>query len=108
MAEYVARRNTVVEGINNIKDAFCPNPEGAFYVVAKLPIDDSDKFCRWLLEDFNYENQTIMLAPASGFYSSPGKGKDEVRISYVLNVPDLNKSIKILEEGLKVYPGRTN
>ena len=108
MAEYVARRNTVVEGINNIKDAFCPNPEGAFYVVAKLPIDDSDKFCRGLLEDFNYENQTIMLAPASGFYSSPGKGKDEVRISYVLNVPDLNKSIKILEEGLKVYPGRTN
>lgn len=108
MAEYIARRNTVVEGINNIKDAFCPNPEGAFYVVAKLPIDDSDKFCRWLLEDFNYENQTIMLAPASGFYSSPGKGKDEVRISYVLNVPDLNKSIKILEEGLKVYPGRTN
>ncbi len=108
MNEYISRRNTVVEGINKIKDAFCPNPEGAFYVVAKLPIDDSDKFCKWLLEDFNYKNQTIMLAPASGFYSSPGKGKDEVRISYVLNVPDLNKSIKILEEGLKVYPGRTN
>ncbi len=106
-AEYLARRNTVVEGINKIDGAFCPNPEGAFYVVAQLPIDDSDKFCQWLLEDYNYENQTVMFAPASGFYSTPGKGKDEVRISYVLNVDDLKSSIKVLDEALKVYPGRT-
>ncbi len=106
--EYIARRNAVVEGINNIDGAFCPNPSGAFYVVARLPIDDSDKFCRWLLEDFEFENQTVMLAPASGFYSTPGKGKDEVRISYVLNVDDLKSSVKVLAEALKVYPGKTN
>ncbi len=105
-AEYLKRRDAVVEGINNIEGAFCPNPEGAFYIVAKLPIDDSDIFCQWLLEDFSFENQTVMLAPASGFYSTPGKGKDEVRISYVLNVDDLKSSIKVLEEALKVYPGR--
>jgi len=105
-AEYLARRNTVVEGINKIDGAFCPNPSGAFYVVAQLPIDDSDRFCQWLLEDFEYENHTVMLAPATGFYSTPGRGKDEVRISYVLNVDDLNGSVKVLEEALKVYPGR--
>ncbi len=106
--EYIARRNAVVEGINNIEGAFCPNPSGAFYVVARLPIDDSDKFCRWLLEDFEFEYQTVMLAPASGFYSTPGKGKDEIRISYVLKVEDLKSSVKVLAEALKVYPGRTN
>ena len=106
--EYIARRNAVVEGINKIEGAFCPNPSGAFYVVARLPIDDSDRFCRWLLEDFEFENQTVMLAPASGFYSTPGKGKDEVRISYVLKVKDLKSSVKVLAEALKVYPGRTN
>lgn len=106
--EYIARRNTIVKGINNIEGAYCPNPAGAFYIVAKLPVDDSDKFCQWLLEDYSYKNQTVMMAPASGFYSTPGMGKDEVRISYVLNVDDLNKSVKILEEALKVYPGRTN
>ena len=105
-AEYVARRDAVVEGINNIDGAFCPNPEGAFYVVAQLPIDDSDKFCQWMLEDFSFENQTVMFAPASGFYSTPGQGKDEVRISYVLNVDDLKMSVKVLDEALKVYPGR--
>ena len=105
-AEYLARRNAVVEGINKIEGAYCPNPEGAFYVVAKLPIDNSDKFCQWLLEDFNYEKQTVMLAPATGFYSTPGRGVDEVRISYVLNVDDLKSSVKVLEEALKVYPGR--
>lgn len=104
--EYIARRDAVVEGINKIEGAFCPNPEGAFYVVARLPIDDSDKFCQWLLEDYSYDGQTVMLAPASGFYSTPGKGKDEVRISYVLKVEDLKASIKVLEEALKVYPGR--
>lgn len=105
--EYLQRRSTVVEAINKMKGAFCPNPQGAFYVVARLPIDDSDKFCQWLLEDFNYQNQTVMLAPASGFYSSEGRGKDEVRISYVLNVDDLVHAMKALEEALKVYPGRT-
>jgi aspartate aminotransferase len=104
--EYLARRDAIVAGINNIDGAYCPKPEGAFYVVARLPIDDSDKFCQWLLEDFSYENQTVMFAPASGFYSTPWKGKDEVRISYVLNVEDLNSSVKVLDEALKVYPGR--
>jgi len=104
--EYLARRNAIVEGINNIEGAFCPKPAGAFYIVARLPIDDSDKFCQWMLEDFSYENQTVMFAPASGFYSTPGKGKDEVRISYVLKVEDLKKSVEVLEEALKVYPGR--
>ena len=104
--EYIARRNVVVEKINKIEGAYCPNPSGAFYVVAKLPIDDSDIFCQWLLEDFNYQGQTVMLAPATGFYATKGKGLDEVRISYVLKVEDLKSSIKCLEEALKVYPGR--
>ena len=106
--EYLARRNVVVESINSIPGAYCPEPKGAFYVVARLPIDDSDRFCRWLLEDFEYGNATVMFAPASGFYSTRGKGMDEVRISYVLNVEDLRSSMKCLEEALKVYPGRTN
>lgn len=105
--EYLARRNTVVEGINNIEGAYCPVPSGAFYVVARLPIDDADTFCQWLLEGFEYEKQTVMLAPATGFYASEGKGMNEVRISYVLNVPDLKASIKVIEEALKVYPGST-
>ncbi len=104
--EYLARRDAVVEGINKIEGAYCPNPSGAFYVVAKLPIDDSDRFCQWLLEDFDYNNETVMLAPATGFYATKGRGKDEVRISYVLNVDDLKSSMKCLEEALKVYPGR--
>ena len=104
--EYLARRDAVVEGINKIEGAYCPNPSGAFYVVAKLPIDDSDRFCQWLLEDFSYNNETVMLAPATGFYATKGRGKDEVRISYVLNVDDLKSSMKCLEEALKVYPGR--
>ena len=108
MKEYLARRDVVVESINQMEGAYCPNPSGAFYVVAKLPIDDSDKFCQWLLEDFNYNNETVMLAPATGFYATKGKGMDEVRISYVLNVDDLKGSMKCLEESLKVYPGRTN
>jgi len=107
LKEYDARRKVVYESINAMEGAKCPLPKGAFYVVAKLPIDDSDKFCQWLLEDFEYENQTLMLAPASGFYSTPGKGKDEVRISYVLKVENMKKSMKCLAEALKVYPGRT-
>ena len=106
LKEYVARRNVVVESINNMKGCFCPNPKGAFYAVARLPIDNSDRFCQWLLEDFNYNMETVMLAPATGFYSAKGKGIDEVRISYCLNVNDLKAAMKCLEEALKVYPGR--
>jgi len=108
LKEYHARRDVVVEAINRIPGGYCPKPKGAFYVVARLPIDDSDRFCKWLLEDFNYNNETVMMAPATGFYSNPGKGKDEVRISYVLKVEDLKKAMVCLEEALKVYPGRTN
>ncbi|MBN2175611.1 MAG: pyridoxal phosphate-dependent aminotransferase [Bacteroidales bacterium] len=106
--EYVARRNVVVEAINKMEGAYCPNPSGAFYVVARLPIDDSDKFSRWLLEDFNFNHQTVMFAPATGFYATKGKGMDEVRISYVLKVEDLKNAMICLKEALKVYPGRTN
>jgi aspartate aminotransferase len=105
--EYFARRNVVVDAINKMEGAYCPNPAGAFYVVAKLPIDDSDRFCQWLLEDFDYQNQTVMLAPATGFYATKGKGLNEVRISYVLNVEDLKNSMICLEKALKVYPGKT-
>jgi len=104
--EYVQRRDIVVNSINQMKGCFCPNPGGAFYATARLPIDDSDKFCQWLLDSFNFEGQTVMLAPATGFYSTPGRGRDEVRISYVLNADHLRKAMKCLEEGLKVYPGR--
>ena len=104
--EYVSRRDIVVESINKIPGCFCPNPSGAFYVVARLPIDDSDKFCQWLLESFEYEGETVMLAPATGFYSTPYLGKNEVRISYVLNLESLKSSMKCIEEALKVYPGR--
>jgi aspartate aminotransferase len=106
--EYLARRNVVVEAINNMPGAYCPVPKGAFYVVARLPVDDCDRFCRWLLEDFEYGNATVMLAPASGFYSTKGRGLDEVRISYVLNTADLEKAMECLAEALKVYPGKTN
>ena len=108
LKEYLARRNVVVDKINNIDGAYCPNPAGAFYVVARLPIDNSDTFCKWLLEDFNYDNKTVMFAPATGFYATSGRGKNEVRISYVLNVKDLEESMEVLNEALKVYPGRTD
>lgn len=106
--EYIARRDIVVSSINKMKGAFCPNPSGAFYAVASLPIDDSDRFCQWLLEEFQYNNETVMFAPASGFYSTPGKGINEIRISYVLKVEELKNAMKCLEEALKCYPGRTN
>jgi len=104
--EYLARRNTVVEAMSKMDGVICPTPKGAFYVAPSLPIDDSDKFCQWLLEEFDYEGQTVMLAPATGFYATPGAGKQEVRISYVLNVENLKKAMKCIEEALKVYPGR--
>jgi len=106
-AEYTARRNTVVNALNNMEGVFCPNPGGAFYVMAQLPIDNSDKFCQWMLEEFSYENQTVMMAPATGFYSTPGAGYNEVRLAYVLNNNDLAKAMICLEKALKVYPGRT-
>lgn len=107
-AEYVARRNFVVEALNKMNGVYCPMPSGAFYCIAKLPIDNADTFCQWLLEDFSLNNGTVMLAPATGFYSTPGAGIDEVRIAYVLKIEDLQQAMLSLEEALKVYPGRTN
>ena len=104
--EYVERRNTLVEGLNSIEGVYCPMPSGAFYCVASFPIDDADKFCQWLLEEFSYKGQTVMMAPASGFYSTKGKGKNEARLAYVLNKEALVNSIECLREALKVYPGR--
>lgn len=105
-AEYVARRNVLVDGLNEIPGVFCPKPSGAFYCVAKLPIDDSDKFCQWLLEEFEHEGQTVMMAPASGFYSTPGLGKDQVRLAYVLNQDALKNAVECLKVALEHYPGR--
>ena len=104
--EYVERRDIVVDGLNKIEGVTCPKPKGAFYAIAKLPIDNSDKFCQWLLEDFHYNGQTVMLAPATGFYATKGAGQQEVRIAYVLNKESLVNAVVCLEEALKVYPGR--
>lgn len=106
-AEYMTRRDVMVAALNKMEGVVSPMPMGAFYTIAKLPIDDSDKFAQWLLEEFQYNNETIMVAPAEGFYATPGKGRDEVRIAYVLKVEDLKSAMKCLEEALKVYPGRT-
>jgi aspartate aminotransferase len=108
VAEYVQRRNIMVDGLNTIPGVFCPKPSGAFYCVAKFPVDDAEKFCQWLLEEFSFEGQTVMMAPANGFYSTKGAGKDEARIAYVLNQDSLKKAVVCLAEALKVYPGRTN
>lgn len=105
--EYIKRRNFMVEALNKMDGVYCPKPKGAFYTVVRLPIDDSDKFAQWLLEHFEHKNQTVMLAPATGFYSTPGLGKNEVRIAYVLNVDDLRNAMECLEVALKQYPGRT-
>lgn len=104
-AEYIARRDFVIEELNKMDGVFCPKPSGAFYCIAQLPIDDSDVFCQWLLEKFEYNNQTVMLAPATGFYSHPDLGKQQVRIAYVLNLNDLKNAMLCLNEALKVYPG---
>lgn len=106
--EYVTRRNFVIEVLNKMEGVFCPKPSGAFYCIAKLPIDNADKFCQWLLESFNYNMQTVMLAPATGFYSTPNAGINEVRIAYVLNLNDLKNAMDCLNEALKKYPGKTN
>ncbi len=104
--EYTERRDILVKALNEIEGVFCPNPGGAFYVVARLPIDDSDKFCQWMLEKFVYQNQTVMMAPATGFYSSDGAGKNEVRLAYVINKENLKSAIICLEKALLAYPGR--
>lgn len=104
--EYIARRNYMVEALNKMPGVVCPMPKGAFYAVVKLPIDDADKFAQWMLEDFEYNKQTVMVAPASGFYSTPGLGKDEVRIAYVLEIEELKGAMETLAKALEVYPGR--
>lgn len=106
-AEYVERRDLLIEGLNKIEGVVCPKPKGAFYCIAELPVDDADKFAQWLLEDFDYEGATIMVAPAAGFYSTPNTGTKQVRIAYVLNKESLQKAVNCLEKALKVYPGRT-
>ena len=107
VGEYVERRNIMVDGLNQIPGVFCPKPSGAFYCVAKFPVDSAEKFCQWLLEEFDYNGDTVMMAPASGFYSTDGLGNQEARIAYVLNKESLRKAVKCLEEGLKIYPGAT-
>lgn len=102
--EYVERRDILVDGLNAIDGVFCPKPGGAFYAVAQLPVKDSDKFCQWILEDFEFEGETVMMAPASGFYSTKGKGKNEVRLAYVLEKNKLKKAVRCLTEALRVYP----
>jgi aspartate aminotransferase len=105
--EYVERRDLMVKMLNKMEGVVCPTPKGAFYTTVRLPVNDADEFAKWLLSDFHYNNETVMLAPASGFYSTPGLGRDEVRIAYVLNCEDLKRALNCLEQGLKVYPGRT-
>lgn len=106
VSEYVERRNIMVDGLNSIPGVFCPKPSGAFYCVAQFPVDDAEKFCQWLLEEFNYKGQTVMMAPANGFYSTAGAGKNEARIAYVLNKESLKNAVECLKEALQVYPGR--
>lgn len=105
--EYTRRRDYMVDALNRMPGVICPLPQGAFYSVVRLPVDDTDKFSQWLLEEFSYNGATVMLAPASGFYHTPGLGKNEVRIAYVLNISDLQKCMEILSAALKSYPGRT-
>ncbi len=105
--EYIERRNCLIDGLNKIPGVYSPIPMGAFYTVARLPVDDSDRFCAWCLSDFSFEGETVMLAPASGFYTDPTKGRNEVRIAYVLNKHDLRRALYILGRALEAYPGRT-
>lgn len=105
-AEYLKRRDLMISRLNQMPGVFCPNPGGAFYAIARLPIDDSDRFCQWLLEEFEYQKQTVMLAPATGFYGTAGLGKNEVRLAYVLNIDSLNAAMDCLEKALEIYPGR--
>lgn len=106
--EYVERRKCLIDGLNRIPGVYSPIPMGAFYTVAKLPVDDSDKFCAWCLSEFEYEGQTVFMAPASGFYTTPGSGRNEVRIAYVLKKEDLTRALFVLSKALEAYPGRTD
>jgi aspartate aminotransferase len=106
-AEYLRRRDVLVARLNAMPGVFCPNPGGAFYAIARLPIDDADRFCQWLLESFSHEGKTVMLAPATGFYGTPGLGKNEVRLAYVLKVEAIEAAMDCLAQALQVYPGRT-
>jgi aspartate aminotransferase len=103
--EYLERRNFLIEGLNKIPGVYSPIPMGAFYTVAKLPVDDAEAFCKWCLTDFSYKGATVMLAPASGFYTEPGEGRQEVRIAYVLNIKDLAAALECLAKALEAYPG---
>ena len=105
--EYVERRKCLIDGLNRIPGVYSPIPMGAFYTVARLPVDDSEKFCAWCLSEFDYEGETVMMAPASGFYTTPGAGRNEVRIAYVLNKDDLKRALVVLQKALEAYPGRT-
>ena len=105
--EYVERRKCLIDGLNRIPGVYSPIPMGAFYTVAKLPVDDAERFCEWCLKEFNYEGETIMMAPAAGFYTTPGAGKDQVRLAYVLKKEDLNRALFILRKALEAYPGLT-
>ena len=104
--EYVERRKVLIDGLNRIPGVYSPIPMGAFYTVARLPVDDADKFCRWCLENFNYEGETVMMAPAAGFYTTPGLGRDQVRMAYVLKKEDLERALIVLQKALEKYPGR--
>jgi aspartate aminotransferase len=101
--QYVERRKCLIDGLNKIPGVYSPIPMGAFYTMVRLPVDDAEKFCKWCLTDFDYEGETIMMAPGSGFYATPGMGRDEVRIAYALNIEDLKRSVLILEKALEAY-----
>lgn len=105
--EFVERRKVLIDGLNRIPGVYSPIPMGAFYTMAKLPVDDTDKFCTWCLNEFEYEGQTVFMAPGSGFYTTPGLGKDQVRIAYAINKEDISKALVVLEKALEAYPGRT-
>ena len=106
--EYVERRKCLIDGLNRIPGVYSPIPMGAFYTVAKLPVDDAEKFCAWCLTDFAYEGETVMMAPAAGFYTTPGAGRNQVRIAYVLKKEDLQRALFVLRKALEAYPGREN
>ncbi|MBQ2534846.1 MAG: aminotransferase class I/II-fold pyridoxal phosphate-dependent enzyme, partial [Prevotella sp.] len=105
--EYVERRKVLIDGLNRIPGVYSPIPMGAFYTMAQLPVDDAEKFCRWCLEKFEYEGETVMMAPGAGFYTTPGAGKNRVRIAYVLKKPDLERALVVLRKALEAYPGKT-
>jgi aspartate aminotransferase len=106
--EYSERRDFMVEALNKMPGVVCPKPKGAFYAVVRLPVDDSERFAQWLLEEFEYEGETVMVAPANGFYSTPGRGKNEVRIAYVLKISELKRAMEVLAKALECYPGRVS